>query len=59
VGGKFSYGTHKEKGSRGKGPSEEPMGDARRDDYHIPGVHLKHDTALPAEYAEHSARAFD
>jgi hypothetical protein len=42
-----------------KGPSEEPMGDARRDDYHIPGVHLKHDTALPAEYAEHSARAFD
>jgi len=35
------------------------MGDARRDDYHIPGVHLKHDTALPAEYAEHSARALD
>jgi hypothetical protein len=30
----------------GKGSSEEPMGDARRDDYHIPGVHLKHDTPI-------------
>jgi hypothetical protein len=35
------------------------MGDARRDAYHIPGGHLKHDPAFPAEYAEHSARALD
>jgi hypothetical protein len=35
------------------------MGDARRDDYHIPGAHLKHDTAFPAGYAERSARVLD